>query len=85
MQYSDVKELIVKLENNEITVDDIKDYNVNILKAIGWQFALRYKHTSDKDSQLAKKYLATLIEVRTLVKSKLNVKDSVMERYKNSH
>ena len=83
MQFSDIKELVLKLENNDIYVEDIKDYDVNILKAIGWQFALRYKHIKNKESELAQIYLSTLIDVRTLVKSKLNVTDIIMQRYKN--
>ena len=84
MQYSEVKEIITKLENNETTVDNLKNYNINILKAIGWQFALKYKHSNDKESALALKYLNILIEVRTLVKSKLNVKNTLMDRYKST-
>ena len=82
MQYSEVKKIITSLENSELTVDDLKDYRTNILKIIGWEFALKYKHCSDKDSQEAKQYLSLLIDIRILVKSKLNVQDVLMERYK---
>ena len=82
MNYSDIKKIITELENHEITVNDLHNYSVHILKAIGWQFALKYKHTRDKESLLALKYLNILIDVRTLVKSKLNMQDVLMDRYK---
>ncbi|MGJ0299479.1 hypothetical protein [Aliarcobacter cryaerophilus] len=81
MNYKELNKIVDKLISSEKKVSDYKNENINILKAIGWQFALKYKHTTDKESNEAKKYLTILIEVRQLVKSKLNIEDKILFRY----
>lgn len=81
MDYIELNKIIDKLISSEKKVSDYKNESINLLKAIGWQFALRYKHTTDKESNEAKKYLEILIEVRQLVKSKLNIQDKMLSRY----
>jgi len=81
MDYKELNKIVDKLISSEKKVSDYKDESINLLKAIGWQFALKYKHIIDKESDEAKKYLGALIDVRQLVKSKQNIKDRILLRY----
>lgn len=81
MDYKELNKIVDKLIYSEKKVSYYKDESINILKAIGWQFALKYKYTTDKESDEAKKYLGTLIEIRQLVKSKQNIEDKILLRY----
>ena len=51
-------------------VDEMKNEDINTLKAVGWQFALRWRHTADKYSKEADEIGDILMQIKTLVKSK---------------
>ena len=72
---------IQKLLHRELQVDELKGESVINLRAIGRQFALRYRHSKDKESIEAEHILSTLIEIRKTVKEKLGVVDINMQRF----
>jgi len=66
----DIYQTIERLVEQQMLVDEIRDEDINTLKAIGWQFALRWRHTEDKYSKEANDLGAILMQIKTLVKSK---------------
>ena len=76
-----VNENVQKLLNTEIDVASLQDESVTDLKAIGRQFALRYRHMAIKEHKDALQLLSLLIQIRKVVKEKLGVKDELMLRY----
>ena len=66
----DIYPTVEKLIEHEMVVDEIRDEDINTLKAIGWQFALRWRHTEDKYSKEANDLGATLMQIKALVKAK---------------
>ena len=66
----DIYQMIEKLNKQQMIVDEMRDEDINTLKAIGWQFALRWRHTEDKHSKEANDLGAILMQIKSLVKSK---------------
>ena len=66
----DIHQTIEKLMKQQIVVDEMRDEDINTLKAIGRQFALRWRHTEDKLSKEANELGAILMQIKSLVKSK---------------
>jgi len=85
MNYEELNVIVEELISSKRSVLDFKDKKVAYIKAIGRQFAIKYKHVVDKDSQEANNYLSILIEIRTLVKSKLKMNDALMNRFKQEN
>ena len=85
MTYKELDKIIDNLTSGKLTLSDFKDKNVVFLRAIGRQLTIKYKFTQDKESQEALRYIEVLVEVRTLVKAKLNMKDRLMDRYKKEN
>jgi len=85
MTYKELDKIIDNLTSGKLTLSDFKDKNVGFLRAIGRQLTIKYKFTQDKESQEALRYIEVLVEVRTLVKAKLNMKDRLMDRYKKEN
>lgn len=65
-----IPQVIEGLIGHQMHVDDLKDKDINTLKAIGWQFALRWRHTTDKHSKAADELGTILTQIKTLVRSK---------------
>jgi len=76
-----INENVQKLLNSEIEVASLQKESVTDLKAIGRQFALRYRHMALKEHKDALQLLSLLIEIRKVVKQKLGIKDGLMLRY----
>jgi len=66
----EIYQTVEKLIEQQIVVDEMRDEDINTLKAIGWQFALRWRHTADKHSKETNELGAILRQIKTLVKSK---------------
>ena len=80
-KYMNIHETIKKLLHRELRVDALKNESVLNLKALGRQFALMYRHAKDKESTQTKHILSTLIQIRKMVKGKLGVLDTNMQRF----
>ncbi|RLA71620.1 MAG: hypothetical protein DRG24_05100 [Epsilonproteobacteria bacterium] len=65
-----IDQTIEKLIDRHMYVDELSEEDINTLKAIGWQFALMWRHTADKSSKEANDLGAILMQIKTLVKSK---------------
>ncbi len=76
-----IHETVSKLLQSQLQVSDLHDESVIDLKAVGRQFALKYRHIGDKESSEAKLILKTLIAIRTTVKAKMGVTDVLLKRY----
>ncbi len=76
-----INENVQKLLDEEIEVTSLQDESVTDLKAIGRQFALRYRHMASKEHEDALQLLSLLIQIRKMVKQKLGLKDGLMLRY----
>ena len=85
MTYKELDKIIDDLTSSVLSLSDFKDKNVGFLRAIGRQLTIKYKFTEDKESQEALRYIEVLVEVRTLVKARLNIRDTLMDRYKEEH
>lgn len=71
------------LQNRTLEVEAIQDESVHYLRAVGRQFALKYRHTKDKESAEALHLLNTLVKIRKTVKNRLGVVDTNMLRFEN--
>ena len=80
-----IQETVKKLLHSQLQVDALKEESVINLKAVGRQFALMYRHTKDKESTEAKHMLSTLIKIRKIVKQKLGVVDTNMQRFEEEN
>jgi len=81
MKHDAPNTILSGLKQGTITLDDLQAYAPQTLKSVGRKLALAYRHLPDKHSDEAQRCLALLIGVRTLVKSKMKMRDVVMERY----
>ncbi len=81
MDYRQLHKIIDDLSQGQRAVSEYENDSVSFIKAIAWEFALRYKHTQDKESSQAEKYLSILIELRQMAKGKLNLEDKTMQRF----
>jgi len=77
----DINNTVTKLLQSELKVSDIKDESIIHLRAVGRQFSLRYRHTKDKESPEALHILNTLVSIRKIVKKRLGVTDTNMQRF----
>ena len=81
MTYEELNKIVQNIRDSKIDISSLQDNKVPYIKAIGRQFALSYKNTSDKDSREANLNLEKLIQIRQMVKSKLNMTDVLMNRF----
>ena len=71
MDYVEIKKIVNSLISHEISVSSLESLPLNILKAIGFQMALRYRHSQNKETQEAKNYLEILLQIRAIVKPRM--------------
>jgi len=77
----DINHTVESLLQSKIHVYDIEDESVINLRAVGRQFALRYRHSKDKESKETLHILNTLVNIRKIVKQRLGVTDTNMQRF----
>ncbi len=71
MDYIEIKKIILKLITHEQSVSSLEHLPLHILKAIGFQMALRCRHSKNKESVEANNYLEVLLQVRAIVKPRI--------------
>jgi len=81
MNYEELNKIVQEIRESKIDVSSLKDEKVPYIKAIGRQFALSYKSAENRSTSDADEFLNKLIEIRQLVKSKLNMNDVLMNRF----
>ncbi len=81
MEHAQTDDILSRLEQGAIEISDLERYDAATLKPIGRKLALKYRHAQNKEDTATQKYLELLINVRTLVKTKMQIRDVVMERY----
>jgi len=81
MNYEELNKIVQEIRESKRDVSSLKDEKVPYIKAIGRQFALSYKSAENRSASDADEFLNKLIEIRQLVKSKLNMNDVLMNRF----
>ena len=77
----DIHDTVEKLLHADLEVQTLQEVELIQLRAIGRQFALKYRHSKDKESAETKHILNTLISIRKMVKKRQNIIDINLQRF----